>query len=53
MEAEDLLDWLENQGCTGVEVAHREGTGFAVRYVCPPALRLGRDEGGKVRLFKG
>jgi hypothetical protein len=51
-EAEELLDWLENQGCTGLEVAHRGGTGFVVRCVCPPGLRLGRDEGGRVRLFK-
>jgi CheY-like chemotaxis protein len=51
-EARDLLDWLENQGCTGLEVSCPEGAGFAVRCVCPPGLRLGRDEGGQVRLFK-
>src|SRR5437763_4291879 len=51
-EAQDLLDWLENHGCTGLEVSCPEGTAFAVRCVCPPGLRLGRDQGGQVCLFK-
>jgi len=38
-QARDLLDWLENHGCTGLEVSHQEETGFAVRCVCPPGSR--------------
>jgi CheY-like chemotaxis protein len=34
-EARDLLDWLENNGGAGLEVAYREGEGFAVRCVRP------------------
>lgn len=34
-QAEELLDWLENHGCTGLAVA-LEDDGFAVRYLCPP-----------------
>jgi hypothetical protein len=49
-EARDLLDWLENQGCTGVQVSAEEGGGFAVRCACPPGFRLARDAGGLVRL---
>jgi hypothetical protein len=51
-EAEDLLDWLHNQGCTGLEAALGEG-GVTVRCVCPPGLRLERDEGGAVCLAWG
>jgi CheY-like chemotaxis protein len=49
-EARDLLDWLENHGCTGLEIAIEEGTGFGVRCACPPGFRLARDDSGKVRL---
>jgi CheY-like chemotaxis protein len=50
-EAEGLLDWLENQGCTGFRVALEEA-GVVARCVCPPGLRLARDEGGTVRLLR-
>jgi CheY-like chemotaxis protein len=50
-EAEELLDWLENQGCTGLELEWRQEAGFAVRCACPPGLRLGRDETGRVALL--
>jgi hypothetical protein len=49
-EARDLLDWLENHGCTGVEVCAEEGAGWGVRCACPPGFRLARDAGGRVRL---
>lgn len=38
-QAEQLLDWLENQGCTGLAIALEED-GFAVRYLCPPGRQL-------------
>jgi hypothetical protein len=50
-EAESLLDWLQNQGCTGLGVALEE-RGAAVYCVCPPGWRLYRDEGGAVRFRK-
>jgi CheY-like chemotaxis protein len=51
-EAEELLDWLQNRGCTGLEVALEEEGSVAVRCLCPPGLRLVRDEGGAVRLIQ-
>jgi CheY-like chemotaxis protein len=51
-QAQELLDWLENHGCTGLEVNCREETGFAVRCVCPPGFRLIRDESGRAHLCK-
>lgn len=50
-EAEDLLDWLENHGCTGLAVT-AEGDNFAVRCICPPGLHLVAQEGGAVRLWR-
>lgn len=50
-EAEDLLDWLENHGCTGLAVT-TEGDGFAVRCICPPGFHLAPQEGGGVRLWR-
>jgi CheY-like chemotaxis protein len=47
--ARDLLDWLQNQGCTKLEVAMTDGT-FAVRCLCPPGRRLVQSEDGDVRL---
>jgi hypothetical protein len=35
-QAEGLLDWLQNHGCTKVEVELEEGGGFTVRFVFPP-----------------
>jgi hypothetical protein len=48
--AEELLDRLENYGCTAVEMDLRDD-GFAVRCVCPPGLRLGRDGAGSLVLL--
>jgi CheY-like chemotaxis protein len=52
-QARELLDWLENHGCTGLEVSCDEEAGFGVRCLCPPGLRLGRDAAGAVRLRPG
>ena len=49
--AEELLDWLENHGCTGLAVTLEED-GFAVRCICPPELRLIQDEDGKLHLLR-
>ncbi len=45
MQAEQLLDWLENHHCTGLAVT-MEGDDFAVRCICPPGMRLSMDKGG-------
>jgi hypothetical protein len=50
-EAEELLDWLENHGCTALRVA-LGGEGVTVTCLCPPGQRLLRDEGGAVRLLR-
>jgi CheY-like chemotaxis protein len=44
-EAEDLLDWLENQGCMSLRV-NVDADGVHIRCVCPPGLRLIRDHTG-------
>jgi CheY-like chemotaxis protein len=51
-QAQELLDWLENHGCTGLEIQHQSETGFAVRCVCPPGLKLARNERGAVHLLQ-
>jgi hypothetical protein len=48
-EAEDLLDWLENQGCTQI-VLSLSGEQVTVCCRCPAGQRLVRDEAGAVRL---
>jgi len=48
-EAEQFLDWLEGRGCTRLETAI-EGGAVTVRCLCPPGLRLLKDEDGVVRL---
>jgi hypothetical protein len=48
-EAEGLLDWLENQGCTALRVAVGE-EGVTVSGLIPPGMRLARDKSGKVCL---
>ncbi len=48
VEAEDLLDWLENQGCTHVALS-LSGDEVKLRCQCPPGTRLVR-EAGAVRL---
>lgn len=50
-QAETLLDWLENNGCTGLAVMVEED-GFAVRFICPPRLRLIQDEEGRLHLLR-
>jgi CheY-like chemotaxis protein len=50
-EAESLLDWLQNQGCTHIQ-AGAEPDGVTVSCVCPPGIRLFRDVQGRVRLLK-
>jgi CheY-like chemotaxis protein len=50
-EAEPLLDWLQNQGCTGLRVALDE-QGATVYCTCPPGWHLYRDVGGAVRFRK-
>ena len=35
VEAEELLDWLENHGHTQAEVLLDETKGFAVQWLCP------------------
>jgi len=45
-QAEELLDWLESHGCTGLAVALEEG-GFGVRFVCPAELRPSKCGGGE------
>jgi hypothetical protein len=42
-QAEDLLDWLANHGCTKAEVELDEAGGFAVRFASPPGHRWARD----------
>jgi CheY-like chemotaxis protein len=51
-QAEDLLDWLQNHGCTRLE-AVLAGDTFTVRCQCPPGLRLVPGERGSVRLLRG
>ena len=50
-QAEDVLDWLENHGCTGLVVTIEPG-GFAVRCVCPLGSRLDQEEDGSLRLVR-
>jgi CheY-like chemotaxis protein len=48
--ARDLLDWLQNHGCAGLDAA-LDATGWTVRCQPPPGQRLGRDEQGRVGLY--
>jgi CheY-like chemotaxis protein len=50
-EMENLLDWLERRGCTQPEASCVDERTFSVRFVCPPGLRLSRDEDGTVQLI--
>src|SRR5262249_1673999 len=43
-EAESLLDWLQERGCTGLEAALEAGCVTAPG-PCPPGVRLGRGGG--------
>jgi CheY-like chemotaxis protein len=49
-KAEELLDWLENHGCTSLAVTVEEKC-FVVSFLCPPGLRLVQDEDGKLHLL--
>jgi CheY-like chemotaxis protein len=51
-QAERLLDWLERQGCVNLGLALDPEGGVAVHAVCPPGLRLVRDEHGDVCLLR-
>jgi len=37
IQAEELIDWLENHGCTGIEVNY-QACGMKVRYRAPPGM---------------
>ena len=50
-QAEALLDFLENHGCTGLAVTAEED-GLAVRCICPPGFHLVPQEGGAERLWR-
>jgi CheY-like chemotaxis protein len=50
-EAGELLDWLERQGCSQLEVKP-DGDNFSVSCLCPPGFRLERGGEGAVRLSK-
>jgi CheY-like chemotaxis protein len=52
VQAEELLDWLQNHGCTGLQLVREEGH-VTVRFECPPGLRLVRDADGRARLERG
>ena len=52
VQAEELLDWLQNQGCTGLQLVREDGH-VTVRFECPPGLRLVRDADGHLRLERG
>jgi CheY-like chemotaxis protein len=49
-EARDLLDWLQNHGCTKLD-ATLDATGWAVRCEPTAGQRLGRDGQGRIGLF--
>jgi hypothetical protein len=49
-QAEEVLDWLESHGCTGLVVTTEPG-GFVVRCVCPPGFHLAQEEDGGLRLL--
>jgi CheY-like chemotaxis protein len=48
-DARDLLDWLQNHGCSGLD-ATLDANGWTVRCQPPQGQRLGRDEQGRVGL---
>jgi CheY-like chemotaxis protein len=49
-QAEELLDWLENQGCTQLEMTMTDD-GVTVRCLCPPGRRLVQNESGQVLML--
>jgi hypothetical protein len=50
--AHDMLDWLERQGCSHLEVK-MQADGFSIRCLCPPGFHLERGLDGEVRLRSG
>jgi hypothetical protein len=50
--AENLLDWLERQGCQHLTVTTSEQGTFGVRFSCPTGLRAKRDPDGGVSLVR-
>jgi CheY-like chemotaxis protein len=50
-QAEDVLDWMTNHGCTGF-VVNKESAGFVVRCVCPSGFCLSRAEDGSLNLVR-
>jgi hypothetical protein len=53
MEAQDLLDWLERQGCTESALDVQADGYFAVRCICPSGLQLQRDLDGCIHMAPG
>lgn len=49
--AEELLDWLQNHGCTDLSV-RLEDDGFVVRCLPPPGLQLMQEKGGRLRWWR-
>jgi CheY-like chemotaxis protein len=47
-EAENLLDWLQNHGCTQLQISLKDDE-VTVRCLCPSGYRLVRDQAGHVR----
>jgi CheY-like chemotaxis protein len=48
-EAQEMLDWLENQGCTHLEF-RIQSPAFVVSFVAPPGFHLRPNEDGEPRL---
>jgi hypothetical protein len=50
-QAEQLLDWLENHGCTALAVTPAED-GFVVRCLPPPGFQLIQKKDGRLRWWR-
>ena len=51
-EAEELLDWLEVNGCTDLGMSWEDDGGVTVHCLCPDGYRLVRDARGAVCLLR-
>jgi CheY-like chemotaxis protein len=49
-QAEKLMDWLENHGCTELELSS-DADDYTIHCVCPPGLRLGQEANGSLRFL--
>jgi CheY-like chemotaxis protein len=49
--AEELLDWLQKHGCTGLAVTLADD-GFVVRCLPPPGLQLIQEKDGRLRWWR-